>query len=286
MKNSNQNSADQEFYLPVRIEDTSSILNVDNATLMPYNEKVIIVDTAQGPKIVNFCSDVYGLVKNSEIFPAIERMMEGKFLYEKKYRHTDNCVFWADYELQGKELTIGPARFDDRIKPCVRIMHSYNGTIRYRAVMGFQRQICSNGMWGYVFDTQIDLRHSTGNLDKIFAGTLEGVDKFLEQAETFKLKYDEMARRTVTNYKERIEQIIAVTVFPKRQYDFVVERVEKEHKEHRLPISDWLIYNAFNYQLNHNVDFTKDEAYRMKIDASIIKYINEGIVKDGKLVLA
>jgi hypothetical protein len=164
-------------------------------------------------------------------------------------------------------------------------MHSYNGTVRFRAVMGFRRQICTNGLWGYVFDTNFELRHSTGNLQKIFEKTIAGVESFLEQAETFKLKYDVMFDKQVTNLRERVELVTAATNFPKRQMELVVQRAEIEHSTHNIPMSDWLVYNAFNYQLNHNTDFSSDEAWRMKMDASIIKIMTEGEVRNGKLVL-
>ena len=279
-------TAEQEFYLPVKIVDTSTILKADNSIIMPYNQKAIIVERPEGPKIVNFCSDVYGLVKNSEIFPKLEEMLNEKFIYKKHYRHSDNCVFWADYELQGKDLLIGHSKFVDEVKPCIRIMHSYNGSLRYKAVMGFKRQICSNGMWGYVYDTKFELRHSSGNLVKIFEQTLTGVDEFLSNAKTFKTVYDGMAKKVVGNYMERVELIINSTMFPKRQMSSVLDRIEKENKEHKIPVSDWLIYNAFNYQLNHNKEFTGDESYRMKIDTNVLNIINNGVQQGDKLVLA
>lgn len=279
-------TAEQEFYLPARIVDTSTLLSADNATVMKYNDKAVIVDLPTGPKIVNFCSKIYGLVKNEEIFPQIEKLLDEKFVYERKYRHSDNCVFWADYLLQGKDMLIGKASFDDKVQPCIRIMHSYNGTVRFKAVMGFRRQICSNGLWGYVFDTAFELRHSSGNLLKIFEKTIAGVESFLEQAESFKLKYDDMADRMVVNLKERVELITAATNFPKRQMEAVIQRAQIEHSTNNLPMSDWLVYNAFNYQLNHNTEFSGDEAYRMKMDSTILKMITEGVQQGDKLVLA
>lgn len=282
----NQLTAEQEFYLPARIVETSTLLQNDNSIVMPYNDHAVVVDLPQGPKIVNFCSKVYGLVKNEEIFPEIEKLLDENYIYHKKYRHNNNCVFWADYELEGKDMIIGEAKFDDKVKPLIRIMHSYNGSVRYKAVMGFKRQICSNGLWGYVFDTQFELRHSQGNLTKIFNNTINGVQKFLEQAQEFKLKYDDMTDRMVTNPAERIELVVNSSNFPKRQTELVLHRAMHEASTHNLPMSDWLIYNAFNYQLNHNSEFTNDEAYRMKMDNSILRLLNEGVQVENKLVLA
>ncbi|HNQ19961.1 MAG TPA: DUF932 domain-containing protein [Bacteroidales bacterium] len=278
-------SPEQEFYLPARIEETSSILNLENAQVMPYNDRAVIVDLPTGPKIVNFCSKVYGLVENDKIFPEIEKLLSEKYIFKKSYRHVNHCVFWADYELEGRDMFIGNIGFEDSVKPLIRIMHSYNGSVKYRAIMGFRRQICSNGLWGYVFDTQFELRHSVGNLHKIFENTLKGVEKFLEQAEDFKLKYEDMTSKAVANPQEKIELIINSSNFPKRQADAVLQRLEYEANNLNLPVNDWLIYNAFNYQINHNEEFSNDESYRMKMDHQILRLINEGVRELDKLVL-
>jgi hypothetical protein len=268
---------EEQFYLPARIEDTASILNLENSQTMPYNSKAVIVDLPEGPKIVNFCSKIYGLVENKEIFPKIEELLSEQFTYRKSYKHINNCVFWADYELEGRNMFIGNIGFQDEVKPLIRIMHSYNGTVKYRAVMGFRRQICMNGLWGYVFDTQFELRHSVGNLKDIFQKTLDGVNTFLEQAEEFKLRYDDMVTKTIRNPQEAVELITNSTSFPKRQTDAVLERLLLESQQLNMEPNDWLLYNAFNYQINHNSDFTEDEAYRMKMDKQILNVITEGI---------
>lgn len=278
-------TAEKEFYSKAELVDTKTILK-DDFNIMPYNEKSVVVHLPEGPKIVNFCSKVYGLVKNDEIFPKIEELLSEKFQFTKQYRHQNHCVFWADYTLQGRNVFIGEAKFKDDVQPVIRIMHSYNGSVKYRAVMGYRRQICTNGLWGHVFETQVDLRHSQGNLIKIFQKTIEGVENFVEQAKEFKVIYDDMSDRLVTNLEERIELIVNSTNFPKRQKDVVIERAKIEHQTHGLPISDWLIYNAFNYQLNHNKDFSEDEAWRMKMDNEILKIINNGVRDGNKLVLA
>lgn len=278
-------TTEEQFYLPAKLVETTEILNLEDSTTMPYNSHAVVVEMPSGPKIVNFCSEKYGLVKNSEIFPEIEKLLDEDYIYKKVYRHRDNCVFWADYTLQGRDLLVGAAKFDDKVQPIIRIMHSYNGSVRYRAVMGFRRQICTNGLWGHVFDTQVDLRHSQGNLTKIFSETIEGVKEFVEKADEFKLQYDEMTNNLVQNVDEFVELIINSSMFPKRQKEAVIDRVKIESSSHNLPISDWLVYNAFNYQLNHNDEFSNDEVHRMKIDNQVLRLITKGEQQGNKLVI-
>lgn len=270
----------KEFYSPVKLVDTTEILSNAEMNLMPYNSKAVVVSPPEGgEKVVSFCSDTYGLVKNEEIFPEIEKLLGEQFTFSKKYRHWNFAKFYVDYEIQGKETYIGNAKFADEVRPTIRIMHSYNGQLRYSAVMGFRRQICSNGLWGYVYETDFILKHTTNNLQNIFQKTMEGVVNFIDKVEDFKLKYELLTERNVINLEERVDQVLEkVKIFPKRQRELVIERAHQEHNTNGLPINDWLIYNAFNYQLNHNEAIKSQDDQKMLLDRKIF----EVIFKDEK----
>lgn len=267
---------EKDFFSPVKKVPAKDILG-KNYNTTERNSHCIVVDIdGGGHKIVNFCSKVYGLVENSKIFPEIEKMLSEKYTFSKKYTHRDHSKFYADYLLKGKDTIIGHAKFDDKIQPLIRIMHSYNGQLKYSAQMGFKRQICSNGLWGYVFETQIDLRHNLGNLSKIFEGTMKGVDEFLKQSEKFKLVYQVLADRQIKNVEHRVDEVInAVKLFPKRQRAEVIERINIEHKDNNLPITDWLVYNAFNYQLNHNTSIKQHEDVKMTTDKKVFEFMHK-----------
>lgn len=263
----------KEFFSPVRKIETQEILG-DNYSVLPNNSHAIVVNTNSGDKIVNFCSKVYGLVENEKIFPEIESRLSENYTFKKTYRHRDYSKFYADYLLEGRDTIIGHAKFDDKIQPLIRIMHSYNGTMKYSAVMGFRREICSNGLWGHVFETQIDLRHSEGNLSKIFEGTIKGVDAFIEKSQEFKLIYEVLAERNIVNLEQRVDEVLnAVKLFPKRQKEEVIHRVKIEQSNNGLPLTDWLIYNAFNFQLNHNDVIKQHEDVKMLTDQQVFNFM-------------
>lgn len=267
----------KDFYSPVRLVDTTEILSNANTALMPYNTKAVVVTTPEGnDKVVSFCSDIYGLVKNEEIFPEIENLLGEQFKFTKNYRHWNHAKFYVDYEIVGKETYIGQAKFADEVKPVIRIMHSYNGQLRYQAVMGFKRQICSNGLWGYTYETDFILKHTKENLKNIFERTMEGVVNFIDKVEDFKMNYELLTERKVTNVEERVDQVLElVRLFPKRQREMVIERAHHEMSVNGLPQTDWLIYNAFNYQLNHNEAIKSQDDQRMVVDRKVFDAIFE-----------
>lgn len=270
-----QTQSEREFFSPVKKVESIEVLGAELSTL-PAHSHAIVVNTESGDKVVNFCSKIYGLVENEKIFPQIEAMLSEKYTFKKTYRHKDYSKFYADYLLEGKDTMIGHAKFDDKIQPLIRIMHSYNGTLKYSAVMGFRRQICSNGLWGHVFETAIDLRHNEGNLSKIFEGTINGVDNFIKKSNDFKLIYEVLAERKIENLEHRVDEVInAVKLFPKRQRQEVIDRVKIEQSNNNLPLTDWLIYNAFNYQLNHNEEIKQHLDVKMTTDKQVFNFIHK-----------
>lgn len=273
----------KDFYSPVKLVDTTEILSNSETSLMPYNNKAVVVTTPEGTdKIVSFCSDIYGLVKNEEIFPEIEDLLGQQFKFNKSYKHWNHAKFYVDYEIVGKETYIGNAKFADEVKPTIRIMHSYNGQMRYHAVMGFRRQICENGLWGHVVETDFILKHTKENLKNIFERTMEGVVNFIDKVEDFKLNYELLTERKVENLEERVDQVLElVKLFPKRQRELVIERAHHEISTNGLPQTDWLIYNAFNYQLNHNEAIKSQDDQKMLVDRKVF----EAIFKNEKAEL-
>lgn len=264
----------KEIYSPVKLVDTVDILSNTDALLMPYNNKAVVVTKPDGKDmVVNFCSDIYGLIPNTEIFPKIEEMLGQHFSYKASYKHWNFSKFYVDYEITGKETYIGKARFADEVRPMIRIMHSYNGQLRYRAAMGFRRQVCINGLWGYVNDVDFVLKHTTENLVEILEKTIEGVVGFIDKVEEFKMNYELLTNVKVNLVEERVDQILEkVPLFPKRQRGEVINRINHEHSQ-GLPLTDWLIYNGFNFQLNHNENIKSQDDQKMVLDRKIFEVI-------------
>lgn len=260
--------------MPVRMVKTEDLLGESQIPTGKVS-RAVIVTTPKGDEIVNFCSPVYGLLKNEDLFIPFEKALNDSDIpFSATYRHHDYAKFYVDYEIKTDSIQVGDAK--DRVKPLVRIMHSYNGEIRYRAAFGFYRMICSNGLWGFSSTGSIAMRHTDGNVNIMFDKTIEGINEFILQSEQNVGKYRMLSENKVRNIAERVEDVVEnVPICPKRQKESVIARASSEKMQHNLPQTDWLIYNAFNYQLNHNDDITAPEEHKMKIDNKVFQYLAE-----------
>ena len=268
----------KSFYRPAEIVDTISLFPESaNMTVDRNKEKSVIVHLEDGSKkIVNICSPSYALIHNKDIFPMIEKKIGESFEFDAKYKMCNDAVFYVDYELKNINYSVGDEK--DKIIPMVRVFHSYNGYIRFHVEFGYKRLICSNGLYGYKFSDKFIMKHSHGNINAIINSCNVSVKRFVEQAEQFKSRYDILSQKEVTSPLERIEMVALSTNFPQKQVESVISKYEEESKI--FPTTDWLIYNSFNYQLNHNENFTTDIITRTKLDKQIFNVIEKGIYSE------
>lgn len=268
-----KNCSKEEFFSPVRKE--ASQLLFPSMEFSPHNSHCVIVTRPdEKDQVVNFVSDRYGLLHNSEFFGNLEdRLRQNKFRFDGQYSHVDFCKYYADYTIQGRDLMIGSTKYQDKIMPRMKIMRSYSSQIGFRVVYGFYRQICSNGMWGTKWVQQANLKHTEGNLDKMYQVITEGMQKFLDETQQCIEEFQVVGDRSVTHWVDRIEEVIASTAFSVKLKEDVIRRVNIEHNENNLPITDWLIYNAFNYQLNHSDQIHSSPEARIQLDREIFKHI-------------
>lgn len=262
------------FFAQVDAVDTKSILN-DEFDIRSDRSKAIVVTKPDGGKsIVNFASEGYGLHTTTELFGRLEEEMNGKIDYEAAYHHEGFKRFYADYTLKGRMTSIGNLQFKgDKVAPKIRVMHSYDSWIPFTFQIGMWRQICTNGLHGYAFEQKAKVKNTLNADRTIYKVMVDEMATLLEQVSKIEVVYNDMANRMVPNFGERIAEVVAATGFPARQVDAVTERLIMEHSNYGLPITDWLIYNAFNYQLNHNSVIKTDEYKRMEMDTKIFEAI-------------
>lgn len=263
----------EAFFSPVRKVETTSI--IPGFETSNHNSHAVIVTRPDGQdQLVNFVSESYGLLDNSEFFPALEsKMKENKFRFDANYKHHEFCKYYAQYTIDGRDLNIGQTKYQDKIKPMVKIMRSYSSQIGFRLVLGFYRQICSNGMWGTKWLQQANLKHTQGNLDKMYASINLTIQKFLDEANELTEEFQVLGDRTVTHWEDRVMEVAASTDFSSKHIEEVMNRINFEHSNNNLPITDWLIYNGFNYQLNHSDRINSAPEAKVKLDKAVFKHI-------------
>jgi hypothetical protein len=99
----------------------------------PPGEEFAVVD--RKGNILNFCSDVYKLVHNSDVFIPIEMELRKQHTFRRNLKIVDGVKFYADYILSRRipSTTIGD------ILPALSIRNSYDGKIKYGKDFGFYR---------------------------------------------------------------------------------------------------------------------------------------------------
>lgn len=234
----------------------------------------VIVTLPNGTKkVVNYCSEIYHLVPNETVVQPFIDSMKNFFEIDVKFSIVGYSVSFIDIIFKKSPLLMTPG---DIIYPKIRMVNSYDGTRKYQFIAGLWRQICTNGM-GLPHGAQREFKGMhTPKLggETNFEHVLSMASEFLASSADIFEAYQELHEQRVKMPKFRIEEVIEATSFPSSLELDVAERLALEMGSLKQPeANDWLIYNAFNYQLNHNEDIKTKEKKREDIDREVLDYL-------------
>ena len=249
------------------------VKKVKTALILPmyqplsYNSIAVIDDKN---RILNFCSEDYGLVKNFDIINAVkEKFKDFSIDIQGKSSH-GNTRFQFDVIFKNNPIMSGI----DPVFPKLSIFNSYNGRTKYAFQGGLYRQICTNGL-------AIGIEGSSKSISQIHTPSAEAglaieqineiVSILLDSSELLSKPIEYLQDVPIKWPEERIYEVADATGFPVSQIEKVIERVQTEAKQ--LEMTDWIIYNGFNFQLNHNEDFSMAPDKRNKLDMNIFDYM-------------
>lgn len=205
------------------------------------------------PTLLNTCSNIYELVSNSEVFPKIERMLrKGKIKYTVTYKMVEFSRFYAEYKIETGGVSVGNKK--DLIFPIIRVEHSYNGLLKYKITFGWFRLVCSNGLTVPVEGKEAEnftiVGKHTKQIQQSMETLLEKVKFFSENATKYTEKFHIIAERSVEDWGARVEYVMDASGIGKRGLDQITAKIKEEStKLYSGKVSDWLIYNAFNYHI-------------------------------------
>ena len=238
----------------------------------PLEFGVVVKHPEQGSVLVNTCSKNYGLVLIENILTPLEAELDRNFKYKASYRHSEDLTkFYIDYTFEapeGVKLDVGD------IIPKIRIVHSYSGDLKFSVEFGFYRLICSNGMTvpGKTVN-KLNTKHVKHGLAETIQAALEGIEWFVDNAGSFVKKYNELAHKPCADFSDRLDKVVAATGYPKGLKVEAANRAAKEIRE-GVAKTDWLVYNALNYPLNHNyTTFNMQEYNRMALDEKVMDWL-------------
>lgn len=244
----------------------------------PQQAYTVVVKEGKKKTIVNHCSKQYHLVPNSEIIKPLASIFADKDIeIVGNKRFESRFSFDVLFKDQAFEMDK-----NDNIIPRLRINNSYDGRVKYSFLLGFYRMICSNGLVipaeGFEeHNVELKMRH-TPSLGEYVEEALikEMISDFLVGIKDFSKPYKELKKKKIKSLEETVEAVIENTRFPSRRGEDVVERVLQEKKRTRkTELDSWLVYNGFNYQLNHSEDIKMDEHKKERVDQQVLTYLIE-----------
>ena len=241
---------------------------------------------------LNYCSPVYQLVPNSDIFPKVVEILESKGIqYTAQFSHTQNARFYGNFIIEDPRFAYIMQGSNDMIKFMWNFQHSYNGLTKYRGVAGFYRLICSNGMVVPVeemedYNLVVQGKHTASILHSLedFSSIMENVTTNLGQVKnSIVAKYELLGGRWVANTEERVLEVLkASKITPVENAKFntvndILARIEKESNDTGLgyggKVNDWLIYNGINQYVNDDSRNIAAPEKRRETDSKVLEYM-------------
>lgn len=275
----------ENICFPVEVRDNPRTTNKE------YSKVVVgIIDGQEWD--LNYCSDVYSLIPNADVFPNVERILNEKNIgYSVEYRVIDNVRFYADYNITDTNLGYRIEGTNDIIQPLIRVQHSYNGLTKYQIKFGYFRLVCTNGLTIPVqemkeFNLCITGKH-TESIKHSFDELEKMIIKFGDEAHTITnaitTKYQKLANKKVIDTKKRVTEILEgtqIAMIDNSKFNTlnditarIIEEINNPQLGYNGQCNDWLIYNGINQYLNDdNLNVATPEARQDK-DVRVLEFM-------------
>jgi len=259
----------EHIYQPVKKVETSEILpgyltNSDSS-------HAIVVETHNGPKIVNFCSEDYTLIPNRKLFEPLLATLKEEYNVQVRAHQYKDSRYFVDFIIKDTPNYISKK---DEVFPKIRFQNSYDGKLKLSLVGGVWRVICSNGAGAFQTSKRQVIMHTSSIADGVYLQKTQNfLHEFLADQEKVMKPFKEMAAETVLNLEKEVEDVLDSTDFPRRWKEPVIGRFIEETKTLGLPPSRFVLYNAFNFQLNHNRELAMEENKRDVLDEEVFEVI-------------
>ena len=243
---------------------------------------------------LNYCSPVYELVPNENIFPKVEEILQQHGIaFTVQYSHTQNARFYGNYIIEDPRFAYKMQGTNDVVKFIWNFEHSYNGLTKYKGLAGFFRTVCTNGLTVPVeemkeYNLAIQGKHTAAILHSLeeFSQILVRVTENLDEVKTaITDKYELLGGRWVAKPQDRIKEVLQaskINIVENKSRNTLVDihgRVMSEANKTGLgyngKVNDWLIYNGINQYINDdNLNIASPEK-RRDTDSKVLEYMLE-----------
>ena len=229
-------------------------------------------------KILHMAGSKYNLVTNEQlIMPIHDKLTSilGSSGFTVQCKNEDDRRFSAQFILTEKVIQVAEK---DALNAMIEVQNSYDGSLQHSISLSYYRQVCTNGMMAWKKDTQVAQRH-----DKDFLLNVSEILKRLDSLDVQLQQFRKLTERTVTS--KEMEQIMAKLrefkshdAFPKKIIQEVPLKVYQEAEELNTAPNAWLLYNGFNYFLNHDERIGLGMDSIERIDRNVLQVIQKELV--------
>lgn len=248
-------------------------------------------------KTLNFCSDVYTLIKNQDVLEPLIPVLEERFkTIEMRVGNDKDAQFGVRISPKPDSLH----KMTECIVPLVTFTNSYDGKVMAQA---------TGGMLRYLVDDQgrITLMYSTYlrglSFSYKFKHNNEGIYSMLELSAKIDQYIADFAKvtdlvsimksipvkTTPKKLEEFLREMSTGTIFPLKELEETMERIQYEMMVLDTDASLWTVYNAMNY-IVENSDAALTSKHRMDVNAkiymNIVEYMDAAIKKQRKALAA
>jgi hypothetical protein len=224
-------------------------------------------------KILHMAGSKYQLVTNEQLIMPIYtkiKSMFGETGFTVRCWNEDDRRFSAQFILTDKIIKVSNK---DILKAMIEVQNSYDGSLQHSMALSYFRQVCSNGMMAWRKDSEITQRHDKDfsiNLNKILA-RLDAMDVQLQGFR--KLTDRQITSKEMEQILEKLKEFKNHDAFPKKIIQEVPLKVYQEAESFSMKPNAWLLYNGFNYFLNHDQRIGLGMDSKERIDRNVLSVI-------------
>ena len=285
---------EQETYLTEAKATEAMIAEINGDSHVPTKIEVPTVKIVKTEMDLNYCSPVYELVPNSQIFPEVERILnEHGIDFTAKYSHTNHTRFYGNFTIEDERFSYKMAGTNDVIKFVWNFQHSYNGLTKYKGEAGFFRLICSNGLTVPVNEMEqynlcVQGKHTNSILHSLeqFSNILTYTIANLGDVKTSIVKqYEILGDSWIANPRERVEAVLKankISILDNSKFNTLNDIMSKITKEAENPqlgyngkVNDWLIYNGINQYIHDDSRNIAAPEKRRDTDTKVLQHMLE-----------
>jgi hypothetical protein len=259
------------FNYPVVRVPLEELLDSKKYESLPYTQNFTFVKTPKKDILIGVGSKKYNLLPCNELFSSLENKLSNYYKFTKIYKQQDYCKFYVDYIFEDKEIFMGADKI--KLKPCIKITHSYNGYLKYNIYFGFFDPKYSNFLYGFKMIKGTPFKPTLENLDKIIEETIFYINDFLERTQELLIdKYFPLNQHFFKNWEEEVINLSNLIIFPKKLTKIIINNIKEEIKVYNCFITNWELYNNFIKVLN-NTETKLFEEKKLSYDNEIYTYL-------------